>query len=93
MYCLYAGVDYTYIYVNALAQGIKSMFGFKPLLGLEHMAPSRPQLLVSHANHSATETSICMYVCVCVCVCVFIYIYMMKMYIYTHAHAYLQLCV
>ena len=32
------------------------------------MAPIRPQLLVSHANHSATETS--MYECVCVCVCV-----------------------
>ena len=34
------------------------MFGLKPLLGLEPMAPIRPQLLVSHANHSATETSI-----------------------------------
>ena len=33
-------------------------FGFNPLLGLEPMAPIRPQLLVSHANHSATETSI-----------------------------------
>ena len=62
MYCLYVGVDYTYIDVNALAQGIESflasLFGFKPLLGLEPMAPIRPQLLVSHANHSATETSI-----------------------------------
>ena len=40
------------------------MFGLKPLLGLEPMAPIRPQLLVSHANHSATETSmyVCMYV-------------------------------
>ena len=62
MYCLYVGVDYTYIDVNALAQGIKSFlasrFGIKPLLGLEPMAPIRPQLLVSHVNHSATETSI-----------------------------------
>ena len=62
MYCLYVGVDYTYIDVNALAQGIKSFlasrFGIKPLLGLEPMAPIRPQLIVSHANHSATETSI-----------------------------------
>ena len=70
MYCLYVGIDYTYIDVNALAQGIKSFwphkFGFKPLLGLEPMAPIRPQLLVSHANHSATETSMyaCMYVCI-----------------------------
>ena len=40
-------------------------FGFKPLLGLEPMAPIRPQLQVSHANYSATETSmyVCMYVC------------------------------
>ena len=58
------------------------MFGLKPLLGLEPMAPIRPQLLVSHANHSATETSIkrmfnepmiyvvyvCLYVCMYVCV-------------------------
>ena len=51
------------------------MFGLKPLLGLEPMAPIRPQLLVSHANHSATETCMCvcvccMYVCMYVCVCV-----------------------
>ena len=51
-------------------------FGFKPLLGLEPMAPICPQLLVSHANHSATETSImyvfmyiCVYVCMYICVC------------------------
>ena len=54
VYCLYVGVDYTYIDVNALAH----KFGFKPLLGLEPIAPIRPQLLVSHANHSATETPI-----------------------------------
>ena len=46
-------------------------FGFKPLLGLEPMAPIRPQLPFSHANHSATEIS--RYImCVCVCVCVFL---------------------
>ena len=117
MYCLYVGVDYTYIDVNALAQNIREReremfyltthsthfiygymasyiwlrtilivrketrrglnpfwphkFGFKPLLGLEPMAPIRPQLLVSHTNHSATETSIkCMYVCMCICMCI-----------------------
>ena len=26
MYCVYVGVDYTYIDINALAQGIKSFF-------------------------------------------------------------------
>ena len=81
MYCLYVGVDYTYIDVNALAQGIKPfwphMFGLKPLLGLEPMAPIRPQLLVSHANHSATETSmyVCMYVCMFVSLYVTLYVY------------------
>ena len=61
MYCLYVGVDYTYIDVNwhrGLNPFWPHKFGFKPLLGLEPMAPIRPQLLVIHANHSATETSI-----------------------------------
>ena len=110
MYCLYVGFDYTYIDVNALAQGIKSflasLFFFfffflsQPLLGLEPMAPIRPQLLVSHANHSATETSICicmyMYICMCmyvcmyvyvciyVCVCMYVYMYVCIMYVYVH---------
>ena len=46
MYCLYVEFDYTYIDIK---------FGFKPLLGLEPMAPIHPQLLV------------CMCVCVYVC--------------------------
>ena len=50
------------------------MFGLKPLLGLEPMAPIRPQLLVSHANHLATETS--MYVCMYVCMYVLMYVCM-----------------
>ena len=67
--CMYVGVDHTYIDVNALAQGIKSFL----------VSQVGPQLLVSHANHSATETSICMYVCMhaCMHVC---------MYIYTHTN-------
>ena len=51
------------------------MFGLKPLLGLEPMAPICLQLLVSHANHSATETSMVLYVCMCVCVCVCVYLH------------------
>ena len=66
MYCLYVGVDYTYIDVNALAQGIKSflasLFGIKPLLGFEPMAPIRPQLLVMYV-------CMCVYVCRCVYIC------------------------
>ena len=32
MHCLYGGVDYTYIDVNALVQGIKSFFGLTSLV-------------------------------------------------------------
>ena len=62
MYCLYVGFDYTYIDINALAEGFKSFLAsqvwFQTLLGLETMAPIRLQVLVSHTNHSATETSL-----------------------------------
>ena len=74
MYCLYVGVDYTYIDVNALAQGIKfflaSHVWFHAVARARTYAPIRPQLLISHANHSATET--CMYVSMYVYVCIFI---------------------
>ena len=79
------------------------MFGLKPLLGLEPMAPIRPQLLVSHANHSATETSclyvcmyvgvyvymcLCVFVCVCVYVCICIYVCMsVCMYVTTNQYS------
>ena len=59
MYCLYVWFDYTYIDINHFWP---HKFGFKLLPGLEPVAPIRPQLLASHANHSATETSLCMYV-------------------------------
>ena len=32
MYCVYVGFDYTYIDINALAQGIKSFFGLTSLV-------------------------------------------------------------
>ena len=69
MYVYMYVLMYDYIYVLFVCRGWlykhrckrtfwPHMFGFKPLLGLEPKAPIRPQLLVSHANHSATETSI-----------------------------------
>ena len=67
MYCLYVGFDYTYI-----DKCTGSKFAYKPLLGLEPMAPIRPQLPVSHASHSATET----YVCMCACMYVYVYVCM-----------------
>ena len=74
MYCLYVGFDYTYIDINTLEQWIKSFFGLTRLVSSRCWGSICPQLLVSHANHSAIKTSlcmyICMYVCMCVCVCV-----------------------
>ena len=77
MYCLYVGFDYTYIDVNALAQGIKSFLASlvwsQAIAGTRTYGTDSPQLLVSHANHLATKT--CMYVCmyihmyVCMCEC------------------------
>ena len=62
MYCLYVGFDYTYIDVNALAQGIKSFLAShvwsQAVAGARTYGTDSPQLLVSHANHSATKTSI-----------------------------------
>ena len=48
------------------------------------MAPIRPQLLVSHANHSATETSLCVCVSMCVYVC---------MYMHANMYACMYMCV
>ena len=93
MYYLYVGFDYTYIDKTHWHRGLNLFwphkFGFHPLLGLEPMAPIRPQLLVSNANHSATETSmfalnkcvygwmaVCTYVCMHVCMHVCIYVCM-----------------
>ena len=85
MYCLYVEVDYTYIDINTLAQGIKSCLAsqvcFKALLGLEPMAPICPQLLVFNDTSNTFYLRLCalemslMYVClhcmyVCVHVCV-----------------------
>ena len=51
------------------------LFGLKPLLGLEPVALIRPQLLVSHANHSSLDLLVnlaldvrCGYICIYVCI-------------------------
>ena len=62
MYCLYVGFDYIYIDINAMAHGIKSCLAsqvwFQAVAGARTYASIRPQLPTSHANHSATETSL-----------------------------------
>ena len=64
MYCLYVGFDYTYIDVNALAQGIKSF--------LASLVWSQA---VAGARTYGTDSYVCMYVCMCVCMCVCVYMY------------------
>ena len=64
---------FTYLFIYLL--------GFKPLQGLEPVAPIGPQLLVSHANHSGHPyvcmyVLVCMYVFLCVCMYVCVYVYM-----------------
>ena len=96
MYCLYVGVDYTYVYVNALAQGIKSFFAPQVWFQAVGMAPIRPQLLVSHAKHSATETSLCMYLCMYECMYIRTYIRMyacMYVCMYACMHVYMYVCI
>ena len=83
MYCLYVGFDYTYIDVNALAQGIKSFLAshvwFQAVAGARtdgtdypHYQPAtltiRPPYVCTYVR-----MYVCMYVCimyVCVYVCI-----------------------
>ena len=48
MYCLYVGVDYTYIDVNALAQGIKSFWAaqvwFQAVAGAQTYGTDSPAI-------------------------------------------------
>ena len=99
MYCLYVGVDYTYIDINALAQGIKSFLAsdvwFQSVAGARTYGTDSPALLVSHANHSATEISrlyvcvyVCMYVCMHVYICIFIHT---TKWVHTHTHTLLSM--
>ena len=80
MYYLYVGVDYTYIDVNARAQGIKSFLAsqvwFQAVAGARTYGTDSPAI---------TSMYVCMYVCICICICMYIYIYIC-MYVCMHAH-------
>ena len=63
MYCLYVGVDYTYIDINALAQGIKSFLASQ--VWFQTVAVSLyvcKYVCIYACNH--------MYMCVCMYVCI-----------------------
>ena len=71
MYCLYVGFDYTYIDVNALAQGIKSFlashFWSQAVAGARTYGTDSPAITSQYVC-MYTCMYVCMYVCVCVCV-------------------------
>ena len=60
MYCLYVGVDYTYIDVNALARGIKSFLAshvwFQAVAGARTYGTDSPAI-------TSQPRYVCMYVC------------------------------
>ena len=70
MYCLYVGVDNTYIDVNALAQGIKSFLAsqvwFQAVDGARTYGTDSPAI---------TSQYVCMYVCMYDSMYIFMYVY------------------
>ena len=79
MYCLYVGFDYAYIYINALAQGIKSFLAsqvwFQVVAGARTFGTDSPAMYV------------CMYVlkshvrsCLQVLHCIMLYVYIRTAY-------------
>ena len=57
---------YDYIYV-LFKSFLASQVWYHAVAWARTYGTDSPQLLVSHANHSTTETSLCMYVCLYVC--------------------------
>ena len=68
MYCLYVGFDYTYIDVNALAQGIKSFLA-------SHVWSQAVAGARTYGTDSPAITSMYMYVCIYVCLCMYVLMY------------------
>ena len=69
MYCLYVGFDYTYIDVNALAQGIKSFLASHVCMYVCMCVC----MCVCTGLYTYVRVYVCMYSCMYVCVCVYVY--------------------
>ena len=78
MYCLYVGFDYTYIDINALAQGTKSFLASQ--VWFQAVAGAR----TDGTDSPAITSHVCMYACMYVCVYVCMYVCM---------HACMYVCV
>ena len=66
MYCLYVGFDYTYLDINALAQGIKSFLS--SLVWFQAVAWARTYDTDLPAIFSHVYMYVLMYVCMFVCI-------------------------
>ena len=72
MYCLYVGFDYTYIDVNALAQGIKSFLAShvwsQAVAGARTYGTDSPAITSQPPRHPCVSMYVCMYdVCMFKC--------------------------
>ena len=72
MYCVYVGFDYTYIDINALAQGIKSFLAsqvwFQAIAGARTYGTDSPAITSQpHQMFGHRNKYVCMYVCMRVC--------------------------
>ena len=108
MYCLYVGFDYTYIDINALAYGIKILFGLTSLVSSRcwgsniwhRFAPNyQPATLtIRQPRHVCIyvcmylRTYVFMYICVYVCMYVCVFIYVC-MYVCMHVCMYMRVYV
>ena len=79
MYCLYVGVDYTCIDVNALVQGIKSFLASH--VWFQAVAGARTYGTDSPAITSQPRMYVCMYVLMYVCMNICMYVCMNVIYI------------
>ena len=81
MYCLYVGVDYRYIDINALAQGIKSFFAsqvwFQTVAGARTYRTNSPAITSQpRQSFGHRDMYVCVYVCMYVCMSGRVYVCM-----------------
>ena len=81
MYCLYVGVDYTYIDINALAQEIKSFLASQ--VWFQAVAGARTYGFNS-LPFGHRDINMCVYVCICVYVYMYVCMYVCMYVRYLH---------
>ena len=89
MYCLYVGVDYTYIDVNALAQAIKSFLAsqvwFQAVAGARTYGTDSPAITSQpYKPFGHRDINVYMYVCMYWCMTISMYCTYVCMYLVSH---------